>query len=309
MNKTTSLILLLLALLVWLLLGSWLYRSSCCIAGAAGAGTAVGGENYCGQWKVSDEDTDFGSTADRYLRFVKNEFSPLAYKEDVNELLNDVAEYQSNQSEKSLVITGIYDESEFYDGGYDNIGIERAEIVKNMMIDRGANGDLIKVESGLLEEGGFVEDTLCHGIEMFFDDGATSEVTEKEGSAVAAPVTAESVCSDLDSEGLTLYFESSSASSDFSDEEKEYLDALVSCLESRSGATIKIEGHTDNEGGSANNKVLSEARARKVRDYLADAGIDKSRLTKEGLGDTQPIESNDTEEGRAKNRRVEVKLN
>ena len=311
MNKTTSLILLLLALLVWLLLGSWLYRRSCCIAGAAattGAVAPVGGENYCGQWTVSDE-SNFDQSASRYLRFVKNEVSPLAYQDDVNELLDKVATYQSDLSDKNLVITGIYDDSESYEGAYDNLGIERAEIVKSMMADRGANAEMILVESGLLEDGGFVEDTLCHGIEMFFSDGATSDVEEDSNSGAAAAITAESVCSDLDSDGLILYFAFSSDATDFSEEERGYLDALVSCLESRSDATIKVDGHTDNVGGSSNNQTLSRARARKIRKYLTAAGIQKSRITIEGFGDTNPIESNDTEEGRAKNRRVEIKLN
>lgn len=311
MNKTTSLILLLLALLVWLIFGSWLYRRSCC-DGAAAATTgaaAVGGGTYCGQWRVFDDETDFDHSAKRYLRFLRNESIPNNYEgTDIDELLSKVSEYQANQSDRNLIVTGLYDEDESYEGSYDNLGIERAEVIKEILINRGANGEMVRVESAELEEGGFDADTICHGIEMFFTDGSTSEVIEEDSGAAAA-VTAESVCSDLDTEGLTLYFDFSSAKNDFTDGDREYLDALVSCLNSRSDATISIEGHTDNVGGSANNQVLSEARARKVRNYLTAAGIDKSRLNKEGFGDTKPIESNDTEEGRAKNRRVEVRLN
>ena len=73
--------------------------------------------------------------------------------------------------------------------------------------------------------------------------------------------------------------------------------------------SLKVDCHTDNVGGSSNNQTLSRARARKIRKYLTNAGISKSRITIEGFGDTQPIESNDTEDGRAKNRRVEIRLN
>jgi len=71
--------------------------------------------------------------------------------------------------------------------------------------------------------------------------------------------------------------------------------------------TAAIEGHTDNIGSAAYNQKLSEKRANSVRQYLIDKfGIDGSRLTATGYGLTKPIASNDTEEGRQKNRRVEA---
>jgi OOP family OmpA-OmpF porin len=68
-----------------------------------------------------------------------------------------------------------------------------------------------------------------------------------------------------------------------------------------------IEGHTDNVASAAYNQKLSEKRANSVRQYIIDKfGIDGSRLTAIGYGMTKPIASNDTEEGRQKNRRVEA---
>ena len=71
--------------------------------------------------------------------------------------------------------------------------------------------------------------------------------------------------------------------------------------------TCEIGGHTDNVASAAYNQKLSEKRANSVRQYLIDKfGIDGSRLTAAGYGLTKPIASNDTEEGRQKNRRVEA---
>ncbi len=74
--------------------------------------------------------------------------------------------------------------------------------------------------------------------------------------------------------------------------------------------TMKIElrGHTDNQGTSEFNRRLSEARAQAVADYLVAHGIDKARLTTVGFGKTMPIDSNDTAEGRSRNRRVEYRV-
>jgi outer membrane protein OmpA-like peptidoglycan-associated protein len=68
---------------------------------------------------------------------------------------------------------------------------------------------------------------------------------------------------------------------------------------------LDIKGHTDNAGDSEKNKILSAERAASVMDYLVSKGIDPERMTAEGFGDTQPVMTNDTKEGRAANRRVE----
>ncbi len=73
-------------------------------------------------------------------------------------------------------------------------------------------------------------------------------------------------------------------------------------------ATLKLEvqGHTDNVGGNAYNQTLSEARARAVVDWLTKHGVAAGRLTAKGYGKTMPVADNNSDEGRAKNRRVEI---
>ena len=72
--------------------------------------------------------------------------------------------------------------------------------------------------------------------------------------------------------------------------------------------TIEIGGHTDGKGSEAYNQRLSENRAKAVVDYLVSKGVDAKRLKYKGYGKTMPVDTNDTEEGRAKNRRVEFKI-
>jgi OOP family OmpA-OmpF porin len=71
---------------------------------------------------------------------------------------------------------------------------------------------------------------------------------------------------------------------------------------------MRVEGHTDNHGGAAMNLDLSRRRAASVRQWLVDHGLAAERLESEGYGLTRPLESNDTAEGRAANRRVEFKI-
>jgi len=84
------------------------------------------------------------------------------------------------------------------------------------------------------------------------------------------------------------------------------LDKLAWTVARCPDARIEVEGHTDAMGNDESNQQLSEARAAAVVDYLTKAGVAAERLKAEGFGETKPVASNDTEEGRAANRRIEL---
>ena len=81
---------------------------------------------------------------------------------------------------------------------------------------------------------------------------------------------------------------------------------VVEFVQSHPGRAVRIEGHTDSTGSANLNQVLSQQRAEAVRQALVQAGVEADRLTALGLGEDQPIAANDSEDGRARNRRVEV---
>lgn len=86
------------------------------------------------------------------------------------------------------------------------------------------------------------------------------------------------------------------------------LDKVVDLLKSNSKIKLEISGHTDNTGDPQKNKVLSQNRADGVKQYLISKGIDATRLTSVGYGDTKPVGPNDSDAGRAQNRRTEIKI-
>ena len=86
------------------------------------------------------------------------------------------------------------------------------------------------------------------------------------------------------------------------------LNKLVGYLTSNKGIKIEIGGHTDNQGSEAYNERLSNDRAKAVYDYLVNKGIDSNRMSYKGYGMSKPIATNDTEEGRALNRRTEFTI-
>ncbi len=84
------------------------------------------------------------------------------------------------------------------------------------------------------------------------------------------------------------------------------LDDVARVLSANPGIRVRIDGHTDASGATEYNEMLSERRARAVRDYLVSAGIAADRVDYAGLGESRPIAPNSTREGRAMNRRTEV---
>ncbi len=91
---------------------------------------------------------------------------------------------------------------------------------------------------------------------------------------------------------------------DINDTIKTVLDNFVEFLDANPNLHVDINGHTDNVGDHQSNVTLSDNRARTVYDYLVGKGISKSRLAFKGFGETKPVSSNDSEKGRAKNRRT-----
>ncbi|MBO4268799.1 MAG: OmpA family protein [Bacteroidaceae bacterium] len=111
-------------------------------------------------------------------------------------------------------------------------------------------------------------------------------------------------------EGLRVTFDSGILfgfnSSNLSDESKETLSKFVETMKDMEQTDITIYGHTDNVGTAQANERVSARRADAVADYLKKCGMSKDRIITKGMSFNMPVASNDTEEGRAQNRRVEI---
>lgn len=104
----------------------------------------------------------------------------------------------------------------------------------------------------------------------------------------------------------TIEFETGSAT--LAPEGRQILDQMAAALARMPTRTVDIIGHTDNSGSRASNIALSQARADAVKGYLVTKGISPQQMTTTGVGPDQPIASNDTNDGRAKNRRIEFRV-
>ena len=129
--------------------------------------------------------------------------------------------------------------------------------------------------------------------------GASSTVVKSLTDGAGATSSKSTVADDLRFDDATgkLKSESSAATT-----------RLAKVLTAFGKVKLKIEGHTDNMGDPGDNKKKSLERATAVKDALVEAGVPADRITVEGAGQEHPIAANDTEEGRAANRRIELSI-
>ena len=135
-------------------------------------------------------------------------------------------------------------------------------------------------------------------------DGVVDRLDECPGTPRGATVDARGCERQLHLRDVTFEFDSAQLTAPA----REYLNTIADTLIQRGRFAIEVQGHTDSVGADAYNLGLSQRRAESVRDYLVERGVPASRLKATGFGETQPIESNETEEGRALNRRVTLEF-
>jgi OmpA-OmpF porin, OOP family len=158
------------------------------------------------------------------------------------------------------------------------------KIMKN-----GKEATWIKIESGGNENTDFYELTVIQLEEM------KQEVTSND------------ILSALNTDGrISLYINFETGKSDIKPESQKVIDEISGMLKENPSLKISIEGHTDNAGTPASNKTLSVNRAKAVMNAVAAKGIDRSRMASRGWGQDKPVDNNSSEEGKAKNRRVEI---
>ena len=105
---------------------------------------------------------------------------------------------------------------------------------------------------------------------------------------------------------IALYINFDTNKATIKPESQPTIDQIALLMKNNPDLKVSIEGHTDNTGTAANNNILSQQRADSVKAAVAKQSINVSRMTTKGWGQDKPVADNRTEEGRAKNRRVEI---
>lgn len=137
--------------------------------------------------------------------------------------------------------------------------------------------------------------------------GRTYDLLIVERGQMVQKVTANAMLDSLNKDGfiaLDIQFDTGQAT--IKPESEALLQEILALLKTNPALKLSIEGHTDNTGTAEGNRTLSEARAKAVLAWLTAQGVEAGRLASKGFGQDRPVADNRTEEGRAKNRRVEL---
>ena len=292
---------LLIILLLWLILGSFLFNKYLCGATAPAAAAPVaatapvvtGGD----EWVIRDR-SQFNISSSEYVQFPKSSFAALAPSQSVTQSLNQTAQYLKSNSDRKLTITGYYDTSENNGSIYGDLGLARADAIKRMMISQNVPARQLAIASAASSSNFFEGNTLRKGATFSFgeigDNSPRLETIRKRFTV----------------EPITVYFGTNQDELNLSAQQRTDIGEIIYYLDNVDGSGLSIEGHTDSVGNRDSNINLSQGRADFVKEYLTtNGGIAPNKMSAKGFGPDQPIATNDTPDGRSKNRRVEVKLN
>lgn len=142
---------------------------------------------------------------------------------------------------------------------------------------------------------------------LAFDDGLGYYITLVVKEAMKQDVTASGMFEALNRDGkVTLYINFDFGKATIRPDSRPIIEQIVQMMKTNPELMLGVEGHTDNVGDSAANILLSENRAKAVKEAIVAEKIDEARLSTVGYGEDKPVADNGTEEGRAKNRRVEL---
>lgn len=291
--------LLIFGFILWIIFGLFFCKK--CWFGAATAATTVApaAKAAVSGWLIKDG-ARFNTSCNTGFDFNRNSLNHQTNSADsFNSCMTETSTYLKNNSNRALTITGKYSDNESYSGIFNNLGLARANDVKAYMLGLGVAASQINTSSRVVSDGSITNNTLNEGVDFGFgemtNDMATRLADIKSRLIDVAPA-------------VTIRFNTGSDAVNLTGQQQQDFSDMVYYLDNVTGSNVEIGGHTDNVGGVTTNVNLSQNRADGIKQYLITNGITGSKMTTQGYGPNNPLNSNATAQEKAMNRRVEVVL-
>ena len=221
-----------------------------------------------------------------FIYFPRGKSDPVIH--DTLQWQAEVKSIKELQAEgKKLHIEALYYAGEENTTGFDNLGLARATALKNMLstsIDTALIVAKAKQVGDSTAKLPYYVEYNRKWLKWLMDNNFVQELDEK----------------------TLVHFPYNSTEAIKNKAILSYLDKVEKNMKSHPELKIQVVGHTDNKGRAAANKILGLKRAKRIKKWLINKGIDADRIIVKSEGENQPIADNNTEEGRQKNRRVEI---
>ncbi len=229
--------------------------------------------------------------------------SQLTVGDDLTGSFNQLATYLKDNPDKNLVLTGKYLGEE---GGSD-LGLARANEFRKYLSDN-FGIDTTRIKTSFKQVDNLVVDNDLGRTYGAIDFAFNTDRSKSDGDGDNEEAELDKLRDEL-AKVRTVYFDHGSSNMKTDPKLHQFFTDLKYYIGKRPDAKASLVGHTDDSGSNATNQRLSVARCRDVADFLKqNHGYANGNFVQRGMGETKPIASNSTEDGKAKNRRVEISL-
>lgn len=242
---------------------------------------------------------DFNYSCNGNFRFLTDGFNNIQPVSDsINNGIMLLKRFFSKNPNQKIHITGYALNTEKNTSAYPNLGIARANDVKNYFISKGFASNQFEIHGELKEAWKVSNDTIYGPVDFKIEQNQETAKTE-DWNALKEKITANP---------LILYFNTNQTEIDLSPEERQKITDLSNYLDNVPNAAISCVGHSDNTGNRNINIRLGQNRADFAKNYLSKNGIAADKIESSSKGPDEPIADNKTTEGKAKNRRTVITL-
>lgn len=279
-------------LAIWLIGCSWWYSTNHCPAANS---------DYP---SLSINNGDFSGSASDIFSFGMSSHIP-SISSETGQVLKSLANYLGQNPERILTLSGLFTSSDKNNSRFGSLGTARAESIKQELIKFGADESNIETNGLRVDNSVYIDEKLYGGVYFTFSEKEKEEELVPMEEIEEVPEVADN--SFFDSK--TIYYNSGAYKLDLGNKEiADYLVGLKDYLRANPDRTVVISGHTDNVGDQKSNELISRARASKVRRFLVDNRVSRKQIQISSASFNEPVASNDSENGKNQNRRVEIKI-
>lgn len=302
MTKTTTY---LLGMLITIVVGTYFFITCCSECGASAiheeptTEKVIVEEPSATSYPFAIDANGFAyNTNDNYNFNISSNAILMPLSADLTKGINGLQSHLETNENNVVNVTGYYTSEEENTTAFPNLGLARANSIKNDLASKGISTAQINTMGKLMDEMVPKDSTYWGAASFGIEERSASE--KDDLNALYEKIKADP---------LILYFNTAEASIYLDATQRQKVADISKYIDKVADATVSVVGHTDATGQASTNMALGQDRAEFAKNYLMQNGITESKIIATSKGQTQPIASNATEEGREKNRRTVITLN